>query len=83
MASVVVGGIVAALAFTGANYGGQYLDRLVRGDHNELAAERKRHDKPLTSTEPLPHILCSIRGPLINCAGYLQGVGGPAPYAPQ
>ena len=48
MASVVVGGIVAALAFTGANYGGQYLDRLVRGDHSgELAAERKRHDLAL------------------------------------
>ena len=48
MASVVVGGIVAALAFTGANYGGQYLDRLVRGDHGgELAAERKRHDLAL------------------------------------
>ena len=48
MASVVVGGIVAALAFTGANYGAQYLDRLVRGDHSgELAAERKRHDLAL------------------------------------
>ena len=45
MASVVVGGIVAALAFTGANYGGQYLDRLVRGDPSkEIQAERKRHD---------------------------------------
>ena len=42
MASVVVGGIVAALAFTGANYGGQYLDRLVRGDHSGELPQKGR-----------------------------------------
>ncbi|XP_031574447.1 uncharacterized protein LOC116308204 [Actinia tenebrosa] len=48
MVSLVAGGVIAALAFTGANYGGRYLDRLVSGDKNaESNAERKRHDLAL------------------------------------
>lgn len=46
--AMLAGGVIAALAFTGANYGGRYLDRLVNGDANgDLLAERKRHDLAL------------------------------------
>ena len=52
MVSVIAGSIAAALAFTGANYGGRYLDKLIHGDSkNELAAERKRHDLAMEAYE--------------------------------
>ena len=52
MVSVVVGSVVAALAFTGANYGGRALDRLIHGDNTSaLAAERKRHDLAMEAYE--------------------------------
>ena len=52
MVSVLIGSAVAALAFTGANYGGRALDRLIHGDTNaELTAERKRHDLAIEKYE--------------------------------
>ena len=52
MVSVLIGSAVAALAFTGANYGGRALDRLIHGDKNaDIAAERKRHDLAMEAYE--------------------------------
>ena len=52
MASVVIGSVIAALAFTGAQYGGRAIDRLVHGDSkSELAAEAKRHDLAMEKYE--------------------------------
>ena len=52
MVSVVIGSVIAALAFTGAQYGGRAIDRLIHGDpQSELAAERKRHDLAMENYE--------------------------------
>ena len=52
MVSVVVGSIIAAIAFTGAQYGGRAIDRAVSGDKkSELAAEAKRHDLAMEDYE--------------------------------